>query len=111
MKQHPLVAASLLVVTLGTAQAAQADDINLDFSLSAHQLSPPPALHHSESSATAIAPASEVADASELSFALPPSPAPAPPQPSEATISAKSPSASPALSTTAPATPVDAASL
>jgi len=111
MKQHPLVAASLLVVTLGTAQAAQADDTNLDFSLSAHQLSPPPALHHSESSATAIAPASEVADASELSFALPPSPAPALPQPSEATVPAKSPSAAPALSTTASATPVDAATL
>ncbi|HEY9749985.1 MAG TPA: hypothetical protein V6C63_14970 [Allocoleopsis sp.] len=109
MKQHPLVAASLLVVTLGTAQAAQADDVNLDFSLSANQLSPPPALHHSEPSTTAIAPPPEIADASELNFALAPASASA--QTSPPVTQTEPPPNAPSLATATPSTPVDAASL
>ncbi|MEP0871662.1 hypothetical protein NDA01_17765 [Trichocoleus desertorum AS-A10] len=111
MKQHPLVAASLLVVTLGTAQAAQADDTNLDFSLSANQLSSPAVLHHAEQPAIAIAPPPEVAGSSELSFALAPTTTTTQAQTSQPAPTVEPPAASSSIVTAAQSAPVDAASL
>ena len=111
MKQHPLVAASLLVVTLGTAQAAQADDTNLDFSLSANQLSSPAVLHHAEQPAIAIAPPPEVADSSELSFALAPTTTTTQAQTSQPAPKAEPPAAASSIATAAQSASVDAASL
>lgn len=118
MKQHPLVAASLLVVTLGTAQAAQADDVNLDFSLASSSLPTAPVASTSDQSPTAIAPSVEIADSSQLSFALAPATSPIPVKASEPKVELKaSQSTAPAEPTSAsvaastPSVSVDAASL
>jgi hypothetical protein len=100
MKQHPLVAASLLVVTLGSAQAAQADEVGLDFSLSAASLSAT-STTQSLGQATAASIAVEPATTSELDFALAP-PGTAPTQPSQSTIKTDSQPAATAIAATAP---------
>lgn len=119
MKQHSLVAASLLVVTLGTAQAAQADDVNLDFNLSANYLPNPPVTQNSEQAATAISPEAEVAN-SELSFALAPTTTTTQPksvepkvqpQASQPPVKAEPAATDSSIATATLTTPVDAASL
>ena len=115
MKQHHFVA-SLLVVTLGTAQAAQADDVGLDFGLSPEQHLSATATVQGLSQAptspsTALEPATEIGE-SELDFALA-SPAvetPSPPKPATTNISSQS-SATSAIAATAsepvPTAPAD----
>ncbi|MBW4488239.1 MAG: hypothetical protein KME12_10670 [Trichocoleus desertorum ATA4-8-CV12] len=115
MKQHHFVAASLLVVTLGTAQAAQADDVGLDFSLSSEQHLAATAMAQGLSQAptspsTALEPATEIGE-SELDFALAPPAVETPAPPNPATTNPSSPRTTSAIAATdsepVPAAPAD----